>query len=58
MQGMNKKKICIDARMALNAGIGTYIRKLLPFIKRSSLSLQVLVLYPVLKNGPNLERMI
>jgi glycosyltransferase involved in cell wall biosynthesis len=54
MQGMNKKKICIDARMALNAGIGTYIRKLLPFIKRSSLSLQVLAPLSCIEKWPEL----
>ena len=48
------KTICIDARMALNAGIGTYIRKLLPSINQA-FSMKVLVSLADVEKWPELE---
>jgi len=46
---MKIKEICFDARMLLHGGIGTYIRNLLPGLKRSSFYLRVIVHPTILK---------
>lgn len=51
------KQICLDARMALHSGIGTYIRSLLPFIRQEFPSLQVLAPLSLVKKWPELGQL-
>lgn len=48
------KEICIDARMAFHSGIGTYIRNLLPHIKRTFPSLRVMAPLSFIQKWPEL----
>src|SRR3989338_9980792 len=52
---MNTKKICIDVRMAFHAGIGTYIRNILPYLKVSNLSIQLLTPLSYVDKWPELH---
>ncbi|MGH2612627.1 MAG: glycosyltransferase family 4 protein [Rhabdochlamydiaceae bacterium] len=52
---MKDKKVCIDIRMAFHSGIGTYIRNLLPYIKKSNLSLKVLAPFSYIEKWPELK---
>lgn len=50
------KNICIDARMALHTGIGTYIRNIIPFIKKSFPTVRVLAHKELVEKCPELKR--
>jgi glycosyltransferase involved in cell wall biosynthesis len=49
------KEICIDARMAFHSGIGTYIRNLLPYLKRAFPSIRVLAPLSFIQKWPELK---
>ncbi len=48
--------LCIDARMLLSSGIGTYLRSLLPFIAKSSFRLRLIVNKTLVEQLPWLSR--
>ncbi len=50
------KEICIDARMAFHSGIGTYIRNLLPYLKKAFPSLRVMAPISFIEKWPELQR--
>jgi glycosyltransferase involved in cell wall biosynthesis len=49
------KEICVDARMALHSGVGTYIRNILPSLKSSFASLRVLASTHLVEKWPELQ---
>ncbi len=50
------KDLCIDARMLLASGIGTYLRSLLPFLAKSSFRLRLIVNKELIEQLPWLSR--
>ena len=46
------KELCIDARMSLNSGIGTYIRNIVGQLKKSSLKLRLIVSQDIVDKWP------
>ncbi|MBP7074076.1 MAG: glycosyltransferase family 4 protein [Rhabdochlamydiaceae bacterium] len=49
------KEICVDARMGMHSGIGTYIRNILPFLKNAFPSLRVLAPLSLMEVWPELK---
>lgn len=50
------KELCIDARMLLASGIGTYLRSLLPFLAQGPFALRLIVNKHLLEQLPWLSR--
>ncbi len=50
------KEVCIDSRMALHSGIGTYIRNLLPYFNNAFTGLRVIAPISLMEKWPELQR--